>query len=336
MLKVLAKIDSIEAKYYQQGFKEINFTTGVANCFFVAYAFGRYPEHFWLIYLVQSLYFIPSKYINMIRARPLNQALYYLDFCWMMNFNAILTLLLLVSPFPVPEAARSFIIRGAFGICCGPLLGATGLLPFVAFVFHDLNTMANVVIHALPPMMFYTIRWHADEIRQAWPNIFHLEHLDNPDFFPPDKGIFFLPGTGVGSIAGNTVLIYILWFIPYVSWMLLQGMDLPRKNNPDGKPPVYDTVFHSFWRVGACQTAGRMLWKRPIAVSQKQMEVDDYEVRDFLVYIGIHAVLVLLSIPTLAFACNYNKNVHVGLLLAVLLIGSQRGSQRYNYYATKM
>lgn len=336
VLKMLTTIDSIQEKHYQHGFKEINFTAGVANCFFVAYAFGRYPEHFWLIYLIQSLYFIPSKYINMIRAKPLNEAFYYFDFCWMMNFNAVLALFLVISPVPVSEEVRSFVIRGAFGISCGPLLGATGILPFVAFIFHDLNTMTNVVIHALPPMMFYTFRWHAEEIREAWPNYFHLKHLEHPDFFPPGQGLFFLPGTGIGSIAGNSVLIYLLWFIPYTSWMLLVGMGLPRKNRTDGKKPVYDTVFHSFWRVGACQTAGRLLWKRPVRKSQQQMEVDDYEARDFLAYIGIHAFLVLISIPTLAFACNYNKHLHVGLILGVLLICIHRGSQRYTYYTTKM
>ena len=336
VLKMLTTIDNIQEKQTKHGFKEINFTTGVANCFFVAYAFGRYPEHFWLIYLVQSLYFIPSKFRNMIRAKPLNEAFYYFDFCWMMNFNAILALLVLISPFPLSEEIRSFVIQGAYGISCGPLLGATGILPFVAFIFHDLNTMTNVVIHALPPMMFYTFRWHADEIRQAWPNVFHLHHLEHPDFFPPDQGFFFIPGTGIGSIAGNSVVIYLMWLIPYVSWMLLVGMGLPRKNRTDGRAPVYDTVFHSFWRVGACQTVGRLLWKRPIETSRQQMELDDYEVRDFFAYIGIHVCLVLLSIPTLALACNSNKHVHVVLMLGVLLICIHRGSQRYTYYTTKM
>jgi hypothetical protein len=333
VLKVLNQIGAMESKYQKEGFKELNFTAGVMNCFLVAYLFGAHPEHFWMIYLVESLYFIPLKYRNMIRAKPLNQALYYFDFCWMMNFNAIFSLLLLVAPLPLSASARRFLYRGGFGIACGPLLGATAILPFVGFVFHDLNTMTNVVIHAMPPMMFYTIRWHADEIRDAWPNVFQLQALHDPHFFPPDQGPFFLPGQGLGSIAGNAVLIYILWFIPYVSWMLLMGMDLPRKNLP--QPPVYDTVFHSFWRVGACQTFGKIFWKRPENISKQQMETDHYEARDFLLYIGFHAVAALVSIPTLAFACNSSKQLHIFLLVLVLLICVHRGSQRYTYYTTK-
>lgn len=336
VLKVLKEIETIQERHQTRGFKEINFTMGVANCFFTAYAFGRYPEHFWLIYLLQSLYFIPRKLWNGVRAKPLNETLYLLDFCWTMNCSTVLVLLLLMRPtmFALPYQARHFLALGSIGIACGPLLGATGLLPFVAFIFHDLNTMTNVVIHALPPMVIYTLRWHSDEIREAWPNVFRLQNLENLDFFPPEMGPFFLPGTGLESIAGTAVLIYFMWFIPYTSWMLLVGLDLPRKDRD--KPPVYDTVFHTFWRVGACQTCGNLIWKRPVAVSQQQMKDDHYEVRDFLVYMAMHAVMVLTSIPTLAYACNSNKHVHAALIFVVLFISIHRGSQRYTYYSTKM
>lgn len=337
VFKVLKQINEIESRQYKQGFKEVNFTFGVMNCFFVAYMFGAHPEHFWLVYLVESLYYIPLKFWNMISARPLNQALYYFDFCWMMNFNAILCLVLVASPIPLPQAVRQFVFRGSFGIACGPLLGATLLLPFVAFVFHDINTMCNVVIHALPPMMLYTLRWHGDEVSQAWPQIFKLQTFRNPDYFP-DGGWnpFFMPGTGLGSVAGNAVLIYILWWVPYTSWMLLMGLDLPRKDMPCGRTPRYDTVFHSFWRSGHCAGFGSTFWKRPYEVSQKQMETDHYEVRDFMVYMAIHAVLVSLSIPTLGFACNYSKTSHMAVMCLVLLAVVHRGSQRYTYYTTKM
>jgi Protein of unknown function (DUF2838) len=337
VLKVLKHINAMEEKQYKHGFREINFTAGVMNCFVVAYLFGAHPEHFWICYLIQSLYFIPYKFLNMIRAKPLNEALYYFDFCWMMNFNAIVALAVLASPIPLPPGVLQFVYRGSFGIACGPLLGATLVLPFVAFVFHDVNTMTNVVIHAMPPMLLYTMRWHAEDITQTWPSIFQmadLRNLQDYDFFPSHGNPLFWPGTGLGSIAGNAVLIYMFWFLPYTSWMLLMGMNLPRKNQDT--PPVYDTVFHSFWRAGSCITFGTLLWKRPVAVSQEQMKTDDYEMRDFLVYMAIHGILVSLSIPTLAYACNYSKASHMTVLLLILLAVVHRGSQRYTYYTTKM
>ena len=336
VIKVLNHINKVEERQAKRGFKEINFTAGVMNTLVVAYMFGAHPEHFWLIYLLESAYFIPRKYWNMVRAKP-NQCYYYFDFCWMMNFSAWIFLVVLVSPISLPEIIRSFIYRGAFGVACGPLLGATGILPFVAFVFHDVNTMTNVIIHALPPMLIYTLRWHDDDIKAAWPSMFNIDHtMQDVEFFPPGKGPFFLPGSGLGSIAGDSVFIYMLWMIPYISWMLLVGLDLPRKNHPDGRIPQYDTVFHSFWRVGACQTFGRIFWKRPVEVSQKQMEQDDYEWRDFLLYMVIHVILVGSSILTLAYACNSSKHVHMLFIGLVILACVHRGSQRYTYYTTKM
>jgi hypothetical protein len=32
--------------------------------------FGAHPEHFWLIYLVEGMYMIPRKFVNMWNARP--------------------------------------------------------------------------------------------------------------------------------------------------------------------------------------------------------------------------------------------------------------------------
>ena len=41
--------------------------------FFIAYMFGKHPEHMWLIYLVEGMYMLPRKFYNMIRAKPMNQ-----------------------------------------------------------------------------------------------------------------------------------------------------------------------------------------------------------------------------------------------------------------------
>eukprot|EP00545_Synedropsis_sp_CCMP1620_P007219 CAMPEP_0119021514 /NCGR_PEP_ID=MMETSP1176-20130426/26139_1 /TAXON_ID=265551 /ORGANISM="Synedropsis recta cf, Strain CCMP1620" /LENGTH=440 /DNA_ID=CAMNT_0006976137 /DNA_START=141 /DNA_END=1463 /DNA_ORIENTATION=+ len=351
ILKVLDEIDRIEEREAKKGFNETNFTWGVMNFAFIAFVFGAFPQHFWLAYLAESAFFIPMKFRNLIRAKPLNETLYYLDFCWMMNFSGvtILIVFLLQNTFDVigsnlSDTTRKEIFMGAFGIACGPLLGATALLPFVAFIFHDINTMTNVIIHALPPMLFYTLRWYPEELQQAWPNMFHLDYIQDLSYYPPG-GMFFSPGTGLGSIAGNTVFIYLCWFIPYTSWMLLIGMDLPSKvrksMQQDGKvefvpkTPKYDTVFHSFWRTGSCATFGS-LWNRPKEVSQAAMAADDYEVRDFLLYMTLHMGAVVISIPTLGYGCFVNQYVHTALLVGVLWILVNRGAKRYTYYTTSM
>lgn len=48
---------------------------------------------------------------------------------------------------------------------------------------------------------------------------------------------------GLDSVAGNALVLYLLWWIPYVCFMLLVGIDLPKKFKYDGTPknPKWDT-----------------------------------------------------------------------------------------------
>ena len=82
--RVLERIELVSLKRMDEGLNEFNFSVGVFNCFFIAYMFGAHPEHLWLIYLVQGAYFIPRKFANMWNAKPLNEALYYLDFWYVL------------------------------------------------------------------------------------------------------------------------------------------------------------------------------------------------------------------------------------------------------------
>ena len=277
----------------------------------------------------------------------MNEAFYYLDLCWFLNFLGIFALLVftLVDVLDlhafVSEETRKQVYLAGTGSACGPLLGATVILPFVAFLFHDVRTMTNLFIHILPPIVAYTFLWHGNDIHDAWPNIFWLNYLDDVQFFP-DSGPLFVPFTGLGTLAGNGIALYFCWFIPYVLWMILIGMDLPRSKRrtlgKDGKPlpPRYDTVFHSTVRGGLCILIGQVCWGRSKAESIRQMEASDFELRDFIVYMSAHCVGAVLSIYVLAYPCYASKTAHLCLLAGLTVICVYRGSKRYTYYSTRM
>jgi len=340
---VVTAIDDIEEKQRRKGFRESKFTFGVLNSLLVAYVFGAFPEHFWLVYLMECSYLIPAKFMKMLQAKPLCEAFYYLDFCWMMNFLGLLSVFFLImngreeGEFTTQELRRN-LYMATFGIACGPLTGATAILPFVAFLFHDLNTMTNLVIHMMPPMLLYTLQWHTDSIRKAYGSIFDLSYLADVNFFPTGNNAlwwwFLYPPLGKGSIAGNAVIVYIAWFIPYTSWMLLFGLELPRQRK--GKNPKFDTVFHSLWRAGPCELFGTLVWKRERNLSLQQMRTDDYELRDFMLYMTMHAVCAVTSIPVLARLASLGPSAHGAILLVLLVICVHRGSVRYTYYVTEM
>ena len=65
--RVVDQVDKTAAKRMQEGFNENNFAGGVLNSFAIAFVLGRWPEHFWLLYIVEMIVFIPIKFVYMIK-----------------------------------------------------------------------------------------------------------------------------------------------------------------------------------------------------------------------------------------------------------------------------
>jgi hypothetical protein len=164
-------------------------------------------------------------------------------------------------------------------------------------------------------------------------------------------------------------MVYFAWWIPYTIWMICHGLKLPvyppqskkaddqnsnnaaaagatatdatKDDNNDklGSPqPKYDTVFHSLWRGGPCELVGSVLWKRSKSVSHDQTQRNDFEVRDFLVYMVGHAVACsTLGIGVVAGISYVGGQFGHGMMLwLATLLCVERGAQRYTYYVTAM
>lgn len=77
-----------------------------------------------------------------------------------MNFTAMFVVGLLVflglvakNDGMVSNLAREAFFNAILGVACGTLMGANIALPFVACLFHDVNTMTGLFIHLMPPMV---------------------------------------------------------------------------------------------------------------------------------------------------------------------------------------
>mmetsp|Transcript_33596 Transcript_33596/g.69059 ORF Transcript_33596/g.69059 Transcript_33596/m.69059 type:complete len:423 (+) Transcript_33596:245-1513(+) len=342
--RVLEEIDTIALKRTKEGFNEVNFTIGVLNCLFISYVFGAYPQHLWLLYFVEGAYMIPRKFYNMWNAKPLNQALYYLDFCWCMNFTSMLYLALLIATelvdgLHIDDSTRETFMKSEIGVNCGTLMGANIVLPFVACLFHDLNTMTGFFIHIMPPLVTYTFMWHSAEIKETWPSLFDLSHLSDMHYFPTNGSIFVVPGTELDSIVGNAIVLYLAWWMPYVIFMLLGGLDLPKKFQADGVTPAnpkFDTVFHSTMRGGPCITIGKIFRGRSKKDSLQQMEENSFDLIDFFIYMGFHMLSAILAVYVIGYPCFISQNFHLFMLIVITVLAVTRGAQRYTYYSTRM
>ena len=147
-LSVLDEIHRIQDRARNdKGFSEWKFTWGLMNCLLIAYVFGSHPEHFWILYVTETIFWMSYKFRGMYSAKPLCEALYYLDFCWVMNTAGVVLMLAMIisdnyfpaSDFPPVEWRKQF-FTACFGVFCGPVFFASMTLPFVAFLFHDVNS----------------------------------------------------------------------------------------------------------------------------------------------------------------------------------------------------
>ena len=335
--RVLEEVERQGEKRIRDGFSEFNFTVGILNCFFCLFVFNVFPQHFWLLYVIEGMYLFPAKIHYLMQAKPLNQLYYFLDYCWVMNAAGLLGLVLcFMGKSFISDSFRKHLYLGAYGTAIGPLTCATAVLPFVSLLFHHRDTMTGFFIHFFPPLLFYVFRWQRDIIKEAWPNTFDL-----------DYDVVFWPGTNGASftetVFGNGILFYLAWFIPYFLWQLFIGLDLPRlqrrKTLADGITPApteYDTVFHSNMRGYLCVYCGKMFWNRPKDVSLEQIKTNDFEMRDFLVYMATHFSGCILSFILFGYPCYVSKYMHGIILWILFAICAYRGAKRYTYYSTKM
>lgn len=342
--RVLTELKSHEQSKLRSGLNSANFSIGVLNCFLVLYVFGAYPQHSWLLYLIESLILYPIKIRHFNQSKPLNEILFFMDYCWVVNFLGGLVLLTLVitaitgisSHIHLSDNIRTTIFLIFFGQSSGPLIGAALGLNFIKLLFHDIGNMTSIFIHVYPPMLLYNLRWDYTKVQEAWPSIFGPINFNQSQILCfPSRDYFW------GTLIGSTFGFYFIWLCLYTVWLVSIGMDLPR--NPrrtlqkDGTPApaIYDTIFHCNMRDGATLTFGKW-WNRPEEVSKDQNARNDFEMRDCFLYLIIHLHLAILIISFSVYPCFVSQGYHGFVLMLVLVACTYRGSTRYTYFSTEM
>ena len=283
----------------------------------------------------------------------------------MINFLGVIFLFLLVwlSYFPsidVDGAARKAAFSALVGVGAGGITGANIILDFIALVFHDINSMTAVFIHMvsfsvasdgsnvfadtglihrswsqlprnkMPAIVLYTFLWHGDDIAEAWPDVFDLSYIGSLTYFE---------GGWSGSIFGCSAILYLTWWTCYVSFMLLIGLDLPKKTRRDGvtpSEPRWDTVFHSTMRGGACVALGWTFRGRSREESLRMMEENAFDLIDFFIYMALHAAGAVTATAVIGYGCFSSQMFHRLTIALVVVLGVVRGAKRYTYYACGM
>ena len=72
------------------------FDAGVLNLVLASWLFGAYPEHYWVLWLLE---FPVLTFIVVLKFWKANRLLYFCEFCWVINAVGWLYLLLELLPF---------------------------------------------------------------------------------------------------------------------------------------------------------------------------------------------------------------------------------------------
>jgi len=307
---VREKVASLQSK----GLSTRNFTLGVFNCLFVAWSFGSIPQHFWIVYLLEACVLLPIRYYHQTSAKP-SEVAYWLDFCWMANFASMAGIVALfldhLHVITLPGThVREYMFAAAWGIGCGPLLLAGGVLGN-ALIFHDANNVASVLIHIFPSLVLHTMRFHGDAVHKAWP-FFELNYFDN---------------ITAAHILLAATASYLVWATLYILWLVSCGMSFPQRG--------YDTMFHYTMR----SSNGAHFLKKLRNVEQEEhrelARSNAFRRTDALVYVSCHAALCFVAILT-ALPSFWYRRFHGFVTLVVVTLVIYNGAQRYTYYITKL
>jgi Protein of unknown function (DUF2838) len=329
--EALRIIQKTEREAIQRTFSPLNFTLGVFNTLLAAYMFGGYPQHFWLLVALEASILIPLKVYNDWTAKPLCQILYIIEYCWLMGFWILFSMVGMTKYADdyLTDNVRKHLFRTTVGCGTGALLGAAGVLPVVAFFFHDRMTMTALFIHATPTFLLYTFLWESQRIEKAWPGLFRfdlMKEVHAEDYFP--KSIDWKDPFGTVSV--NSTALYLAWLSIYILWMAAFGLRLTSRKTRRGEPrePKYDGAFQSFVRNGFVYFTGS-LWGRPVSRTRQQIADGLFEIRDFIAYLFVHVSSIVFATNVNGYICFTWREGHAAFLWALTLVCIYRGAGKY-------
>lgn len=327
-------LEAVEAQAHKregEGLNVVSFAFGVMNVILIAYIWGAFPEHFWILYIGEMLVMLPLRWHRMAKAKPMNECLYWLDFCWVSTFVATAVLFIFafrgvaramsadgwtVGFMPIEQSMspewRKRIFWIFWGVGNGPLLGSVGALGN-GVIFHSVDNMLSLFIHLLPSLVLFTLRWQTDAVRQAWPHVFKLDYMGEVD--------------ESRDILHGCAVYYALWLAPFTLWMLTTGLNAPTR--------MCDTVFHANMRGGPVSTVVQTTCqKRKRDEQKKRAEQNQYTRLDVVIYMLLHCLCFACAI-VFAMLTFRHRWAHMGSIVLMVMSAVWQGAARYNYYVTK-
>lgn len=302
--KGIRAIEARAAKFKEKGMTQANFAIGVANILFLAWCFGALQGYLWIIYVVEVCAMLPFRWQAFAAAKP-SEVFYLTEFCWVANVALGCGFVIFATQHTSQEAQKMF-FAAAWGVSTGPLLGATVLLEN-SMIFHDFALACSALIHVMPSMVMFEMRWGCQAVQASWPQLQTCEAFQAICWY---------------DVLLATALSWGTWAVFFVIWLLIWGLKLPEQG--------YDTMFHSSMRI-----SGGVIAAKATGHSQEELETqrekDEYPRSYVLVHMFVHSLLNTAA-SLLALICSTCCQVHGLICLGILLFIINNGAKRYTYF----
>lgn len=323
----------------KQGMSPVSFTFGLLNVVISTFILGNCPQHFWFY---QSLICGPLLVWVWNHKRKKKEALYMLDLCWVIS--ALLCLYSVVCLLQLCRAllgsseitlryvtASPMISTALFAMACGPL-GWGVVFVGNALVLHDPSMTASLIIHMVPPLLMWALRWHHTAVQSAYPGLFGMESGDEyitysavwqDGLLPGEDGEctreeYFDPYAFRHFLFPSSAL-YFCWWIPYCIWLVFFGI----KHSP--KVTGQQTV----WSLTLANSPS--ICKMLTGVSRTEDTVRPFAA---FLYMAWHAVACHLSF-VFAYLCFKSFTLHSLFCISMFVYAVHAGSVRYFKMTTK-
>lgn len=165
---------------------KIAFFLGVANVGLIGYLMGKCPQEYYHYWTFKSIVLFTLRWY---KYKKIGYQYLMFELCYFGNMLGIAHVYL----FPGYIGMR----RLAFSVCAGPLMWSI-LAMNNSLVFHDVDKVTTLMMHASPALTAWSLRWYPDE---RWlSSILDISEYAKPDVFQ----LVVIP-----------ILFYLAWVVMY-------------------------------------------------------------------------------------------------------------------------
>jgi len=250
---------------------KLSFTFGVICIILTEFLALREPTYFTPFYLLLMALLLSNRYLEY---SALNEHLFMLDFCYFMNLSVVIQTTL----FP----SHLLWYKANYVLCMGVLMLAIVVWQN-SLVFHSLDKLTSIFLHAFPPLTLHLHRWGL---------------IPCPSIHPDDQM----------TLSDITILPIILYTVWQVGYLLITEVMLAKKLQED--PTIVTSLrYLAGDKRNGMNRLTTMVTKK-LGILKKDEDFNSESMKCKIIFFVVQGVFsIMSSLPTMFLYSSYKLSV---------------------------